>query len=84
MPYLFARLIFTKSELEQLWRRGNFPHIFKFTYNLAFKKKVTRQVLIEELGFPGEAQYWGFFEIPSSLVRAVAKRGMVRESLIVD
>lgn len=76
--------VFTASELEQLWARKNFPHLFKFSYNLAFKKKVTRQVLIEELGFPDGSQYWGFFEISPDLVRAVAKRGGVDESLIVD
>lgn len=65
--YCSPHSVFTASELEQLWQRGNYPHVFKFTYNLAFKKKVTRQVLIEELGFPGEAQYWGFFEIQPSL-----------------
>lgn len=82
--YCSPHSVFTESELEQLWRRGNYPHVFKFSYNLALKKKVTRQVLIEELGFPGEGQYWGFFEIPSSQVQAVAKRGMVHEGLIVN
>lgn len=82
--YCSPHSVFTPSELEQLWARKNYPHLFKFSYNLAFKKKVTRQVLIEELGFPDGSQYWGFFEVPPALVKAVAKRGMVNESLIVD
>lgn len=82
--YCGPHSVFKASELEQLWVRRNYPHVFKFSYNLAFKKKVTRQVLIEELGFPDGSQYWGFFEIPSSHVKAVAKRGMVHEGLIVD
>ncbi|BCA30801.1 N-acetyltransferase [Metapseudomonas otitidis] len=82
--YCGPHSVFTPSELERLWVKGNYPHIFKFSYNLAFKKKVTRQVLIEELGFPDGSQYWGFFEIPSSHVKAVARRGMVHEGLIVD
>lgn len=82
--YCSPHSVFTASELERLWERKNYPHLFKFSYNLAFKKKVTRQVLIEELGFPDGSQYWGFFEIPASQVKAVAKRGLVNESLIVD
>ncbi|ENH5063771.1 N-acetyltransferase [Pseudomonas aeruginosa] len=82
--YCEPHSVFKAPELERLWMRKNYPHVFKFSYNLALKKKVTRQVLIEELGFPGGNQYWGFFEIPASHVKAVAKRGMIHEGLIVD
>lgn len=75
--------VFTHSELESFWQRKNYPYVFKFMYNLAFKRKVTRAVMIEDLGFPGSEQYWGFFEISHSQLKAVANRGMVDESLIV-
>lgn len=82
--YCRPHSVFKMSELEQLWVRKNYPFIFKFTYNLAFNKKVTRQVLIEELGFPDGSNYWGFFEVSAAHVKSVAKRGAVDESLIVD
>lgn len=76
--------VFTQSELEDLWRRRNYPFVFKFMYNLSFKRKVTRAVMIEELGLPGTEQYWGFFEISHGQLRAIADRGMADESLIID
>lgn len=76
--------VFTPAELKSLWARKNYPYVFKFMYNLAFKRKVTRGVMIEELGLPGNEQYWGFFEITHDQVRTIANRGEADESLIVD
>ncbi|NQD81452.1 GNAT family N-acetyltransferase [Pseudomonas sp. CrR14] len=75
--------VFTNPELEQFWRRGNYPFVFKFMYNLAFKRKVTRACLIEELGLEAN-QYWGFFQISHGQLKAIANKGMVDESLIID
>lgn len=75
--------VFTQRELEDLWNKRNYPFVFKFMYNLAFKRKVTRAVMIEELGLPGAEQYWGFFEISHDQLKAIAGRGLVDESLIV-
>lgn len=76
--------VFTRQELEDLWRRRNYPFVFKFMYNLSFKRKVTRAVMIEELGLPGAEQYWGFFEISHGQLRAIANKGEADESLIID
>lgn len=76
--------VFEHHELESLWRKRNYPFVFKFMYNLAFKQKVTRAVMIEELGLPGTEQYWGFFEISHGQLKAIAKKGKVDESLIID
>lgn len=82
--YCRPHSVFTQRELEDMWRRRNYPFVFKFMYNLAFKRKVTRAVMIEELGLPGAEQYWGFFEISHGQLRAIASRGVVDESLIVN
>jgi len=76
--------VFTHGELEDLWKKRNYPFVFKFMYNLSFKRKVTRAVMIEELGLPGAEQYWGFFEISHGQLKAIANKGMVDESLIID
>lgn len=76
--------VFSAKELETFWSRKNYPYVFKFTYNLAFKRRVTRGVMIEELGLPGNEQYWGFFEITHDQLRAIANRGEADESLIIN
>ncbi|ELK4808424.1 TPA: N-acetyltransferase [Pseudomonas aeruginosa] len=76
--------VFTHRELKSLWERKNYPFVFRFMYNLAFKRKVTRAVMIEDLGLPGAEQYWGFFEISHGQMRDIANKGMVDEGLIVD
>ncbi|MCO7544673.1 N-acetyltransferase [Stutzerimonas nitrititolerans] len=76
--------VFSHRELEDLWRRRNYPFVFKFMYNLSFKRKVTRAVMIEELGLPGAEQYWGFFQISHDQLRAIADKGAADESLIID
>lgn len=76
--------VFSESELESFWIRRNYPYVFKFMYNLAFKRKVTRGVMIEECGFPGTEQYWGFFEISHDQLKAVARKGEADESFIID
>lgn len=76
--------VFTTKELNEFWDRKKYPYIFKFMYNLAFKRKVTRATMIEEIGLPGSEQYWGFFEISHAQLRAIARRGEIDEGLIID
>lgn len=76
--------VFETHELERFWRTKSYPFVFKFMYNLAFSRKVTRAVMIEELGLPGIEQYWGFFQISHGQLKAIANKGMVDESLIID
>lgn len=80
--YCKPHSVFTADELERFWARKNYFHVFKFTYNIAFKKRVTRGALIEEVGIPGE-QYWGFFEISRNQLQHIAHKGEVDESLII-
>ncbi|MBA4056284.1 MAG: N-acetyltransferase, partial [Marivirga sp.] len=75
--------VFEHHELERFWRTKSYPFVFKFMYNLAFKRKVTRAVMIEEIGLDPN-QYWGFFQISHGQLKAIAHKGMVDESLIID
>lgn len=80
--YCRAHSVFSSAELEQFWRSKKYFHVFKFTYNIAFKRRVTRATLIEELGI--SSPYWGFFQISDEQLRAIAAKGEVDESLIVN
>lgn len=74
--------VFSRSELEKFWQEKKYFHVFKFSYNLAFKKRVTRGTMIEDIGISAD-QYWGFFPISHQQFKAIASRGEIDESLIV-
>lgn len=75
--------VFSKDELEDFWRTKKYPHVFRFTYNFALPKRVTRGRMIEEFGFDSSA-YWGFLPISHDQLRAVATAGELDEDLVVD
>jgi len=53
------------------------------TYNLAFKKRVTRGELIDNIGLnPNE--YWGVLNINRTQFNQIIRAGEVDESLIVN
>ncbi len=62
--------IFTLEELRDLYQRRKYPWVIRFTYNLALRKRVTRQVLIEKVGLDPNA-YWGFLPITSEQLRMI-------------
>lgn len=83
VAYCLPYSVFSREELEDLWRSRRFPHVIRFTYNVALPKRVTRGRMIEELGFDATA-YWGFLPISHGQLRAVAALGELDEDLIVD
>lgn len=74
--------VFSRSELESFWQEKKYIHVFKFSYNLAFKKRVIKGTMVDDIGI-NEDQYWGFFPISHQQLKAIASRGEVNESLIV-
>lgn len=74
--------VFTDQELKQFWARKNYPHVIRFTYNIALRKRVTRGEMIEEVGLDAGA-YWGFMPITHQQFQEIAHRGRVDESLVV-
>ncbi len=75
--------VFTDAELRQFWAQKRYPHIIRFTYNLALAKRLTRGKLIENLGFDATIR-WSFFQISKSQLIDVLRAGGVNESLVVD
>ena len=74
--------VFTDEDLDYFWQSKKYPHIIRFTYNIALKKRLTRGYLINNLGILSD--YWGFFSLQKSHVKQIAKAGEVNESLIID
>lgn len=74
--------VFTEAELATFWARKNYPHLIRFTYNVALNRRVTRGVMIEEVGMDANA-YWGFLPLTHAQFIEITNRGMIDESLIV-
>lgn len=84
MKYCRPYSVFTDDELSDFWARKKYPHIIRFTYNLALKKRVTRGEMIDEMNFSeGRDIYWGFMNISEDQLINVARKGQVNESLII-
>ncbi|HMO52371.1 MAG TPA: N-acetyltransferase [Kiritimatiellia bacterium] len=75
--------VFSESELNEFWTRKKYPHVIRFTYNLALPKRVTRGKMIEDMGFNAD-DYWGFMKLSAPQFQAVIKAGGLNESLIVN
>lgn len=75
--------IFTEDELDQFWQYKKYPNIFKFTYNVALKKRPNRARLVEEVGLSKDA-YWGFMPLTFKQLQHIAQLGGIDESLIVN
>ncbi len=75
--------VFTKAELEDLWKTKRYPNVIRFTYNAAFKHRVTRAELLEQVGIPADA-YSGFQSLTLPQLRHILALGKVHENLAID
>ncbi|MDI6796820.1 MAG: hypothetical protein QMD09_07740 [Desulfatibacillaceae bacterium] len=75
--------IFTERELIDLWKFKRYKHIIRFMYNIALKKRPTRQVLLDEIGLDQNA-YFGFLKLTRAQLKQIVEKGKINESLIVD
>lgn len=82
LSYCRPYSVFTENELIGFWANKKYPHMIRFTYNMALKKRVTRGAMIEEVGLNSNA-YWGFMPITHQQFTEIAKLGKIDESLIV-
>lgn len=83
LDYCAPYSVFSDEELDGFWRTKKYEHVIRFTYNIALPKRVTRQVMMEEIGLDGNER-WGFMPLTSEQFIEIIRRGMVDESLIVD
>jgi L-amino acid N-acyltransferase YncA len=74
--------VFTEDELGRFWTSKRYPHVVRFTYNIALKKRITRGAMIEDAGLDASA-YWGFLPLSHAQFLTIIQRGGVHESLVV-
>jgi GNAT superfamily N-acetyltransferase len=60
--YCHSYSIFTEDELRKFYRNRRYPWLIRFTYNFALRKRLTRQVLIDDVGLDPNV-YWGVLRI---------------------
>ncbi|WP_058499719.1 hypothetical protein [Legionella gratiana] len=82
LAYCDPYSVFEKSELEDFWKNKKYTHIIRFTYNLALRKRIIRDDLINQIGL-NEHDYWGFKPLTNEQFLEIIKRGEIDESLIV-
>ncbi|MEL7552120.1 N-acetyltransferase [Pseudomonas protegens] len=83
MAYCQPYSVFSDSELSQFWARKNFPHVFRFTYNAALKRRVTRGEMIEQYGL-NPNDYWGFMPLTQNQFDSIIRAGQIDEGIIIN
>ena len=75
--------IFSRPELRSFWIDRRYPHVFKFSYNIALRKRVIRKDLLDQVGLDSRT-YPGFMRLTPQQARHILKLGQVNESFIID
>lgn len=74
--------VFSRTELMGFWSSRRFPYVFRFTYNIALNRRVTRGQMIDECGIDENA-YPGFLKLTPQQFHEIVSRGRINESLVV-
>jgi len=83
LDYTLPYSVFTKPELVDFFAKKNYNRIIRFTYNVAFPKRVIRKSLIEDVGMSRDIR-WSFFEITAQQFTKTLKLGGVDASITVN
>ncbi len=75
--------VFTDDELMSYWRKDGPVYIIKMTYNIALRRRLNQQRLVEEVGLEKDT-YWGYFSLSEQEFEQILIKGDVYESLVVD
>ncbi|OZI32437.1 N-acetyltransferase [Bordetella genomosp. 10] len=82
LRYCAPYSVFTDAELIGFWEKRKYPHVLRFTYNIALHRRVTRQKLADEVGIDRAAR-WSLLPISDAQLCRIAQLGGIDESLIV-
>lgn len=75
--------IFTDEELGDYWNKSGQVYVIKMTYNIALRRRLNQQRLVEEVGLEKDT-YWGYFSLSEQEFEKIIVKGDVYESLIID
>jgi hypothetical protein len=82
VKYCRKYTVFSEDELSDYWENKKYPHIIRFTYNIALKKRIIRKDLIDKAGLDRYA-YFGFVPLDIKAFQTIIKLGVVDADLIV-
>ena len=82
LRYCKSYSVFNEEDLKK-WFNNEAMVVIKMTYNIALEKRVTRGMLIDELGISPNI-YWGFFQLTDSQFDYIIDKGNVNGNFIVD
>jgi len=74
--------VFDEGYIRSLWRNNGRLYALKMLYNAAFSRRLTRGLLIDEVGLNKEA-YWGCMRLSDSQFFNVLERGGVSGRLVI-
>jgi hypothetical protein len=83
LTYCESYSVFNRQELTDWYNSENRLYIIKMVYNGAFKKRITRGNLIDNVGLNGDDR-WGLYPITNDQFNNIIKQGDVYESLIIN
>lgn len=83
LEYCSPYSVFTENELREYWQTRRYPHVLRFSYNIALNRRPTRQRLADEVGLSRSAR-WSLLPITSEQLQSIARLGEIDESLIVN
>ncbi|WP_370528719.1 N-acetyltransferase family protein [Achromobacter sp. ACM04] len=83
LAYCNPYSVFTEQELQQFWATQRYPHVLRFSYNIALNRRPTRQRLADDIGLSRNAR-WSLLPITSEQLQHIARLGEIDESLVVN
>lgn len=83
LKYCSSYSVFSNEELRKFFKEWQRLYVIRMTYNLALRKRLTRDRLINEVGLDEKA-YWGFMELTGEEFELIQQKGDVYESIIID
>ena len=79
LKYCEPYSVFTRTELKGFYSSGRYPYIIKMVYNIAFKKRVINNYLVNNLYI--NPSYWGVFQVDDQQFIDICKAGQVNQKL---
>ena len=83
VKYTNVYSVFSERDLRNWYRYKNNFTVVKMTYNVAFRKKVIRKTMLEEVHMDSSA-YWGFFRLNDNQFKQIVKLGEADERYFVN
>lgn len=83
ISYCRPHSVFSDVELKDWYRKTCPVYILKFTYNVAFTKRVNRKDLIEKCGVD-EGIRWSCIELSDDVFRKIIEAGEIDDNIIVN